>query len=192
MHSAIIVHEVKDFDTWKTAFDAHEGARRAAGIVMHNLHRDADAPNRVVVFMAAEDAETLPKFASSDELKEKMMEAGVVGAPDITFMQNRGMNLAEGAGQGVVVRHPVADYDKWRAAFDGHDGARTEAGMKGWSVNTAADDGNAVIAFVQSDDMAKVRSFTADPSLEKVMTEAGVNGPPSFTFVEHVEMKRYA
>ena len=31
--TAIVSHEVKDFDTYKAGFDAHDNARTAAGII---------------------------------------------------------------------------------------------------------------------------------------------------------------
>ena len=46
--TAIVSHEVKDFDTYKTGFDAHEDARKAAGIDA-TAYRKLDSPNTVYV-----------------------------------------------------------------------------------------------------------------------------------------------
>ena len=72
-----------------------------------------------------------------DYLKDAMAGAGVKGQPRMTFMQNRGMKLNPAGTQGVVVRHPVANYETWRQAFDAHEATRDAAGMLGWSNSMA-------------------------------------------------------
>lgn len=84
--AVIVRHEVKDFDTWKAAFDGHGQARALAGIIGHAVNRSVASPNVLVVYLQAESADALRAFASSPELRETMQAAGVVGAPDKTFV----------------------------------------------------------------------------------------------------------
>jgi len=193
MYGTLIRHEVADYDVWKAAFDAHEGARREGGFVMHNLHRNDENPNEVVVYLASPNLAGMQSFVSSPKLKEAMSEAGVTGPPEILFVQSREMNISTdgSAKAGCIVQHPIADYDTWKVAFDEHDGVRKEAGVLGHSVNTVAGSDKEVVALAQSDSMDKLRALFSSAELKAAMENAGVTGPPKFTFVNHVEMKRY-
>jgi hypothetical protein len=84
---AIVRHEVSDYAAWKRAFDGHAEARTRAGIIGHAVNRSAQNPNVVVVYLQAESDASLKAFAGSSDLKDVMKNAGVVGAPDITFVK---------------------------------------------------------------------------------------------------------
>jgi quinol monooxygenase YgiN len=84
---AAIVHKVKDFAAWKTGFDAHDQARKDAGIVGWAVSQDPKDPNQVVVWLEAEDQTKLDAFFQSKELKAAMKEAGVIGAPKVTVYE---------------------------------------------------------------------------------------------------------
>ena len=193
MYGMLIRHEVADFDTWKRAFEAHENARRDGGIVMHNVHRNDENPNEVVVYLASPNLEGMQGFVDSDATKEAMASAGVTGPPEIVFVQSREMNISTdgSAKAGCIVEHPIANYDTWKRAFDEHEPVRKAAGVLGHSVNTVAGSDKEVVALAQSDSMDKLRALFGSPDLKEAMDGAGVTGPPRFTFVNHVEMKRY-
>jgi hypothetical protein len=86
---AIVVQDVADYATWKAAFDAHAPARKQAGIIGHAVNRRADKPNTLVIYLQAESLAELRAFTSSADLKATMQRAGVVGAPQITFVQGQ-------------------------------------------------------------------------------------------------------
>ncbi len=81
----IVRHEVSDYAAWKKAFDGHAQSRARAGVIGHAVNRSVQNPNVVVLYLQAEPMDSLKAFASSDDLKQVMKGAGVVGAPDITF-----------------------------------------------------------------------------------------------------------
>jgi len=81
----IVRHEVRDYAAWKRGFDAHGGARAAAGIVGHAVNRSTQNPNVVVLYLQAESLDPLRAFAGNPDLKSVMEAAGVVGAPEFTF-----------------------------------------------------------------------------------------------------------
>jgi hypothetical protein len=81
----IVTHKVKDFDSWKAAYDKHADARKNAGITGGAVNRNAADANEVIVYMQADSHDALKAFIASDDLKAAMQEAGVEGAPDITF-----------------------------------------------------------------------------------------------------------
>jgi hypothetical protein len=82
----IVRHEVRDFDTWKRAFDGDGDARNQAGVIGHAVNRSVKNPNLVVVYLQAESVDELRAFAERPELKAAMKAAGVLGAPDISFV----------------------------------------------------------------------------------------------------------
>jgi quinol monooxygenase YgiN len=82
----IIRHEVRDYAAWKAAFDGHGDARREAGVVGHAVSRSVRDPNVVVIYLQAASLEALRAFAVAPDLKTVMQAAGVVGAPDLSFV----------------------------------------------------------------------------------------------------------
>jgi quinol monooxygenase YgiN len=84
---AIIVHSVKDFDAWKTAFDSHDQVRKDAGITGYAVSQDPKDPNTVTVWLEAEEQAKLEEFMKNKDVKAKMKEAGVKGAPKATIYE---------------------------------------------------------------------------------------------------------
>jgi hypothetical protein len=86
MAHMLIRHRIQDFSTWKPAYDAHQQARKAAGLKDLHLWRNVDDPNEIVLLFEASDVAKAKAFAASSDLKEKMTAAGVIGSPDIIFL----------------------------------------------------------------------------------------------------------
>jgi hypothetical protein len=59
----LVRHKVADFSKWKSAYDAHLGARQKA----EEIHKSKE-------------------FAGSSDLREAMQNAGVIDKPDIYFL----------------------------------------------------------------------------------------------------------
>lgn len=83
----IVMHSVKDYQTWRAAYDGFDDFRRQSGIVGHAVTQEFGNPNRVIVYHQADDVNLLRAFVESAELREVMQRAGVVGDPDIRFIQ---------------------------------------------------------------------------------------------------------
>jgi hypothetical protein len=86
----LIRHRVKDFNTWKTGYDAHQSKRAEAGLTEKFLLRGADDDNEVVLLFEAQDPDRARVFAASAGLREKMQEVGVIDKPDIYFLDKWG------------------------------------------------------------------------------------------------------
>lgn len=84
---AVVVHDVADYDAWKRVFDEHDPKRKQAGIIGYAVNRRTDNPNTIVVYLQADSLDQLRAFVSSADLKSVMERAGVIGAPQITFVQ---------------------------------------------------------------------------------------------------------
>jgi quinol monooxygenase YgiN len=82
----MIVHSVKDFDTWLKAYDKEGMEKRAEnGLLDRGLGRSIDDPNIVYVVFAITDMDKAKARIQSEELKNLMMDAGVEGPPTIQY-----------------------------------------------------------------------------------------------------------
>jgi hypothetical protein len=77
----------------------------------------------------------------------------------------------------VLVTHQVADFDRWKAGFDGHESARRDAGVVGHHINQAEDDPNNVSVYLALTDIDKARAFSESDDLAVQMRSFGVLGP---------------
>jgi hypothetical protein len=79
-------HAVKDFSKWKSAYEADQIARQAAGLRQLHLWRNADESHEVVLLFELSDPAKAKAFAASMELKDRMAASGVAGRPEIVFL----------------------------------------------------------------------------------------------------------
>jgi hypothetical protein len=82
----LVRSKVRDFKTWKPAYDAHLAARDDAGLTEQFLLRNADDANEIIILFEVPDLNRAKTFAASADLREKMQESGVVDKPDIYFL----------------------------------------------------------------------------------------------------------
>ena len=82
----LTVHiKVKDYATWRTAYDGHEKGRVSAGITNGRVFRSAEDPNDVVILQDVADVSKARTWWGSNEMKTMMAKSGVVGSPSIRF-----------------------------------------------------------------------------------------------------------
>ena len=82
----VTVHfKVKDYATWRTAYDGHEKGRVSAGITNGRVFRSAEDPNDVVILQDVADVAKARTWFGSDELKAAMQKSGVLGSPNVRF-----------------------------------------------------------------------------------------------------------
>ena len=83
----------------------------------------------------------------------------------------------------AVARIRVADFDRFIKTFETRGKAkRAEHGSRSATVFRNAEDPNEVIT-VFDWDREEIETFLADPEAREIMAEAGLEGPPDFTFV---------
>jgi hypothetical protein len=180
----VVTHEVENFETWKAAFDGHASARQRAGVIAAHVNRNAANPNLLHVYLAAGSREQLSAFLASADLKQVMQQAGVKGAPQVAQVTpTEDYTVKDRALCGAIVKHRVANYETWKAAFDAHAGARGAAGIVGHAVNRGAEDPNLVVVYLQAESLDSLRSFSTSADVKQVMQQAGVQGAPEITLV---------
>ena len=179
----MLSHEVADFDAWKTAFDAHQGARAAAGMLGHHLNQAEGDPNSLTIWLAVAGVEAAKEFAASDDLKARMQEAGVTSAPSTTWMVPLRMNIVtDRAVPSMIISHSVADVDAWLESYDAAAELQSSNGIIGHAANRSMDDPSQVHIYHQAESFETLRSFLENPELRAAMEEAGVTSAPEVTF----------
>jgi hypothetical protein len=78
----------------------------------------------------------------------------------------------------VFIRHRVADFDTWKAAFDEHGAQRREHGLADTSLLRDDDDDSMVTIVMNTDDAARAREFLSSDDLRETMEKAGVVSQP--------------
>jgi hypothetical protein len=190
--SVLIAHPVVDYDAWKSVFDDHVQARKDASCLGHYLKRGLDDIDRVYVYCLAADADKLRAFLDGTDLADTMKRAGVEGVPEITLMKPISRNLVpEKRLPGIIVMHPVEDYDAWRVAYDEFEEFRRKSGIVGHAVSQEYGNPNHVIVYHQANDLADLRAFVDSVELADTMRSAGVAGDPDIRFIEVVGFAKY-
>lgn len=87
MATIFVRHRVKDFPTWKAAYDAFDAERRAMGVTDHGAYQTHGDPRDVTVYHHFESMDAARSFAESARLKEVMEAAGVEGVPELWFAE---------------------------------------------------------------------------------------------------------
>jgi hypothetical protein len=88
MVHVIVRHKVADYGRWKEAFDGHLSVRKEAGEVGYRVLQSVDDPREVTILLDWDSLDRARKFAGSDDLKQKMQQSGVIGDPDVRFLQD--------------------------------------------------------------------------------------------------------
>lgn len=88
MVTVLVRHRVGAYESWKKVYDQHAGMREAMGTLASSVYRDTADPEVVVVAQRFPNMQTASHFASSEDLKVAMGKAGVVGHPEIWFLED--------------------------------------------------------------------------------------------------------
>jgi quinol monooxygenase YgiN len=86
MIQVLVRHNVEDYNTWRPVYDSHEAFRKETGSLGARVLRDANDPTNVVVITEWPDMNAAQAFATSASLHEVMGRAGIVGKPDVYFL----------------------------------------------------------------------------------------------------------
>jgi quinol monooxygenase YgiN len=86
MVSMLIQHQVKDYSAWKKVFDSALELRTSSGELSAHVYQDASDPNKITTLNTWNSLVNAQKFAHAPELKAAMEKAGVLGVPNILFL----------------------------------------------------------------------------------------------------------
>ncbi len=83
MAKIIVQHKVEDFDKWKKLFDLGAPFRKMSGQSSCQIFRNSDDLNDISIVFEWDDLHKAVRFSQSEELREGMKMAGVLGDPKV-------------------------------------------------------------------------------------------------------------
>jgi hypothetical protein len=83
----LVKQTVKDYPKWKLLFDKHGSTRKKSGSKGGRLFRNSQNPNEIVVIMEWDAIDNAERFLESADLRETMEKAGVIGKPEVYFLE---------------------------------------------------------------------------------------------------------
>ena len=86
----------------------------------------------------------------------------------------------------MVIRHPVADYAKWKQAYDGAEDLRQQHGCTNQRVLREVDDSSTILVLHEFATLSAAQAFASDPGLEAAMKSGGVSAPPRIEFYDSI------
>lgn len=90
MVTAIIQHEVKDFNEWKKVFDEDQPNVEKAGAKLIGVYTAIDNPNDVTMIYEAPNVELYDTLMSDPHRQAEIQRAGVIGQPKARFLNKVG------------------------------------------------------------------------------------------------------
>jgi hypothetical protein len=84
----------------------------------------------------------------------------------------------------MYIRHKVADFAKWKVAYDEHEPIRKQFGFIKSDVFVNSQNPTDVLSVHLNESKGQAVKFTESPNLREAMVKAGVVGVPEFDFTE--------
>lgn len=84
----------------------------------------------------------------------------------------------------VLVRHKVADFNRWKEAFDTHVTARKRAGELSFHVFHNLEDSHDLFLLFDWSSAEEAKKFMNSSELRDRMRQAGVQGTPEIQYLE--------
>ena len=83
----------------------------------------------------------------------------------------------------LIVRHKVADFDKFLSSYEQHDSLRRANGIRSYVIGRGVQDPNMILVATKVDDTVKAKAFGKSNDLKQAMQKGGVTGTPKFWFL---------
>jgi quinol monooxygenase YgiN len=185
----VIQHKVKNFAKAETEYFNRDSLRNTYGITHYVIGRDKRDSNVVFVFDKIADLDKAKAFYALPGAKNAMKKAGVSNLPGFTYAE-----IVRSSGSplqftdGFAVSHHVKDFDIWLKAFDAEgDSVRKANGLIERGIARNLYDSNTVSIIFEVSDMEKAKARMASPEIKKVMTDAGVDTPPTYRWFTYIK-----
>jgi hypothetical protein len=86
MTKLLIETKVRDYLTWRPAYDAHQPSRLGATITNGRVYCRPEDRNDMVLLFDVADVDKARAWTVGDDLNGVMTAAGVIGTPTFTFI----------------------------------------------------------------------------------------------------------
>lgn len=84
-----IEHEIRDFDTWKAAFDSDPARRQQSGVRRYRVLRPIDEPNYVIIDLDFESSSEAETFLATmrDVWRSPQAAPALIGSPQARIVE---------------------------------------------------------------------------------------------------------
>jgi hypothetical protein len=177
MNCVIVQHEVADFNKWEAAFKADANRRKKAGISDLYLFRGDSDTHSITAVFELNDITAAKAFFNDPATGRIMGAAGVTSKPVFTYFKvaNSGVDKYPDV---MIIRHKVADYDKWKKIFDEHESVRATYKIGLIAVGKDLDNSGYIVVIFNSPQASDFTDFLEKSDLKEVMKDAGVISQP--------------
>lgn len=86
MATLFVHHKVQDYGAWRKVFDDLTAVRTGYGCSGHKVFQSPSDPKEVTILTEWKNIDQAKTYATSNELKEGMKNAGVISQPDVMFL----------------------------------------------------------------------------------------------------------
>jgi hypothetical protein len=177
-----VIHECKDYATWKKAYDGDAPNRAAAGLTDIQVLREHGNANLVALLFGVSDIGRAKAFATSPDLAGTMKAAGIIGTPRMRFRHGDEYKRGSAANYATMTL-TVRDYETALKAYAMDAADRKGAGLTDLGMLQLDDDPNNLLIVWAVNDVARATAFFDSPALAAHMAKnAGVVGPPERHF----------
>ncbi len=185
----IVQNKVKNFGKAEAEYFNRDSLRNAYGISHYVIGRDLKDSNTVFVVDKIQDMDKAKSFYALPGAKTAMMKAGVTTLPGFTYAEFiRSNDNPIQFTDGLAISHHVKDFNAWLKAYDAEgDSSRRNSGLIERGIARNLQDSNTVSILFEVSDMAKAKARTASPELKKIMTDAGVDSPPTLRWYKLIK-----
>jgi hypothetical protein len=83
----LVHHKVKEYRRWRTVFDEHAPTRKEAGGQGCTIYRTTGDSLDLVILAKWESQDRAIRSAEDSKLKDIMEKAGIIGSPEIYFLE---------------------------------------------------------------------------------------------------------
>lgn len=175
----LIKHKVKNFAAWKAAYDGHDSARLANGLHSYVIGRGMDDSMIVMIAMKTDDLEKAKAFSKDPALKERMQKGGVVGAPEISFVNVVWQDTVNvGSIPRVITSFTVKDFDAAKKGFEEGRQERMDNGIADRQYGHEAEDNHKVSMVTALNDVDKAKAYWASDAIKKRIEAGGLTTQP--------------
>ena len=176
----MVRHKVKDYAAFKTVYDNHDSVRRANGLYSYVLGRGMDDSMMVMIALRADNLEKAKAFSKDAVLKTAMQKAGVVGAPEMSFINVVWQDTVNvGAIPRVIASFTIKDWANWKKSFEESKQERIDNGIVDRQYGHDADDNLKISLVTALTDETKARAYWSSDVLKKRRETAGLTTEPN-------------
>ncbi len=87
MTYVLAIQKIEDYNKWKKVFDEHGNVRKTKGSKGAIIYRDSNDHKQLMIITEWENIDSAKNFALAADLKIAMKKAGVIGLPQLYYLE---------------------------------------------------------------------------------------------------------